>query len=221
MDLGLKIKNARKNKGLTQKQLAQILGVSVITIQNYENSRRNPSVDVLKKISEILDVNTSVLLNDNSFKYELINNYDFTEKILDYLGYSLIEKRLLDDSYIYVLTNIKNNEKISLSAEEIDYFIIDLKDVINFEVSKLIERSKRSRISELTLLYKDINKVANFKQLSENNWHVSASIGLDENGNMKIIDKDGFNSKDDASEFIRKILLDELLFKMEFNRGKL
>ena len=38
---------------------------------------------------------------------------------------------------------------------------------------------------------------------------------------MKIIDKDGFNSKDDASEFIRKILLDELLFKMEFNRGKL
>ena len=79
MDLGLKIKNARKNKGLTQKQLAQILGVSVITIQNYENSRRNPSVDVLKKISEILDVNTSVLLNDNSFKYELINNYDFTE----------------------------------------------------------------------------------------------------------------------------------------------
>lgn len=40
--LGTNIKNARKNLKLTQKELAQIVRITEITIIKYEKQKRNP-----------------------------------------------------------------------------------------------------------------------------------------------------------------------------------
>jgi transcriptional regulator with XRE-family HTH domain len=55
MDLGDKIKAARAQKGLTQKELAQRAKLTERTIQRIENHEVEPSVYSLNKISEILE----------------------------------------------------------------------------------------------------------------------------------------------------------------------
>lgn len=55
MDLGDKIKAARAQKGLTQKELARRAKLTERTIQRIENHEVEPSVYSLNKISEILE----------------------------------------------------------------------------------------------------------------------------------------------------------------------
>lgn len=55
------IKKARKNKGLTQKQLAEKAGLATVTIQQYERHLRIPRLENIIKIAQALDVPTESL----------------------------------------------------------------------------------------------------------------------------------------------------------------
>lgn len=62
-----KIRILRKTRGLTQQQLADLLGVQRATISNYEIGRRSPHIKELEKLADILGVNLEyfgVLNND-------------------------------------------------------------------------------------------------------------------------------------------------------------
>jgi len=54
-EFGLKLKNARQQKSLSQRGLGLALGLSDKTISSYESSRSYPNLDLLLRISEILD----------------------------------------------------------------------------------------------------------------------------------------------------------------------
>ena len=60
-DLGQKIKAARKQKGLSQEQLAELVGYKVGTISKYEQGNRIPDIGMLKKISVVLECNLAEL----------------------------------------------------------------------------------------------------------------------------------------------------------------
>lgn len=55
MDLGEKIRLARSQQGMTQKELAQKAGLTERTIQRIENHDVEPSVYSINKISLVLD----------------------------------------------------------------------------------------------------------------------------------------------------------------------
>lgn len=55
MTLGEKIKEVRKQQGMTQKQVGDCIGVSEAMIRHYENNWRKPKVDRLYEIAEALD----------------------------------------------------------------------------------------------------------------------------------------------------------------------
>lgn len=56
MTIGESIQEYRKKKGLTQKDLAEKVGVATGTIQQYELNKRSPRLDIMKKISEVIDL---------------------------------------------------------------------------------------------------------------------------------------------------------------------
>lgn len=64
MSLGLRIKTLRKSKGLTQKSLAENVSVSRIYIQSLESNRRLPSMKLLKRLAEALDVDVVDLVQN-------------------------------------------------------------------------------------------------------------------------------------------------------------
>ena len=55
MSVGQNIKKARKKAGMTQKELAQKLGLSFQSIAQWENDLRNPKVETLRKIANALE----------------------------------------------------------------------------------------------------------------------------------------------------------------------
>ena len=52
----MRLKSIRVEKNLTQKQVANALGLSTIAIQNYENNRRKPTYDILVALADYFDV---------------------------------------------------------------------------------------------------------------------------------------------------------------------
>ena len=62
MTTGQRIKEARKNAGMTQKELGEKLGVSFQGIAQWENDLRKPKLESLQKIATALDVPIAYLL---------------------------------------------------------------------------------------------------------------------------------------------------------------
>lgn len=55
------IKKIRKEKNMTQKQLAEKAGLSIATIQGYEQGKYKPKTEQLKRLAKVLDVSVSDL----------------------------------------------------------------------------------------------------------------------------------------------------------------
>ena len=62
MTVGERLKYFRSEKGLTQMELAELSHVSASNIRKIEYDERNPSISVLRKLSEALEVDVSVFL---------------------------------------------------------------------------------------------------------------------------------------------------------------
>ena len=77
MKFGEKVKTLRKEKKLTQAELAKAIGVSARAVQNYEITDAHPKQrDVYKKLAEVLDVDVNYLLTeDEEFIYEAQDRY--------------------------------------------------------------------------------------------------------------------------------------------------
>lgn len=58
----IKLREARREKGLRQADLAQIVHVSIQTISGYETGYAQPPIDILVKIANALEVSTDYLL---------------------------------------------------------------------------------------------------------------------------------------------------------------
>ena len=57
------LKNARKEKGLTQKQVATMLSVVESCYANWEQGRTEPNIDMLRKLGVLLNINIDDLIN--------------------------------------------------------------------------------------------------------------------------------------------------------------
>lgn len=64
MNISEKIKQLRKNKKMSQKELAQKTGLSIGSIQGYEQGRYNPKLETVLKIADALEISPSVFYDD-------------------------------------------------------------------------------------------------------------------------------------------------------------
>ncbi len=58
---GERLKELRKEKGLSQKEVADYLNISSITLLHYEKNQREPSFDLLVEISKYFGVSIDYL----------------------------------------------------------------------------------------------------------------------------------------------------------------
>lgn len=94
-----KLKELRKQHGLTQAQLAKELGIGVSTIGMYESNIRKPSYMVLKKISTYFNVSIDYLINET--KKENSINLDFHIEHINQLSPS--ERKQVEDLIEFLL----------------------------------------------------------------------------------------------------------------------
>lgn len=70
MSFGENLKNVRKQRGVTQEELAEILGVSRQAISKWESDSGYPETEKLLVISKTLNISIDYLLNDVSVMEE-------------------------------------------------------------------------------------------------------------------------------------------------------
>ena len=68
-----KLKRIRVRERYTQEALARELGVSQNAVYNWENGKREPSIDMLNKIAEVLETSVAILV-DNKIEVDLDGN---------------------------------------------------------------------------------------------------------------------------------------------------
>ena len=76
---GERIKTARKYANLTQKQLAEKLGLATGTIQQYELGKRQPRLEVYDRMSDVLNVDFNWLMNGQTLE-------EYEQEMKDYVA---------------------------------------------------------------------------------------------------------------------------------------
>ena len=80
------LKIARERNGLSQKDIAEGIGVAKSTYSLYESGNREPNVQTIKKIADILNVSADELLGIDDEPQTIAAHFDgneYTEEELD------------------------------------------------------------------------------------------------------------------------------------------
>lgn len=154
MKIGSNIKLYRKQKGLTQKQLAEKIGTTDSAITRYESDSREPSIETITKIAVALGVPVSKLIEDNTFNLtdsddETIDFYlDFIAGIPEIKPLILIFKNKgyelrqdIKGADIYLIKDEKPIAKIPEKdfAEYGKKMLDFINEFTDFEFSKLLD----------------------------------------------------------------------------------
>lgn len=75
LEIGSKLKNARNEHGMTQEQVAELLGVSRQTISNWENNKSYPDIISVIKMSDIYSVSLDHLLKEEKSMNQTYQEY--------------------------------------------------------------------------------------------------------------------------------------------------
>ena len=143
---------ARKEKGMSQKQLADLLPVTRASVANWEADRRLPNATIIAKIAEVLDIEVSELL-DTANKDDIHPNVIIIDdnKIILTGGTPIIEKAL-PNALVVGFTKPKEaikyakENRISLAFLDIELGLTNGIDLCN----ELLESNPRMNIIFLT-----------------------------------------------------------------------
>lgn len=72
------LRKLREEKGVTQKQLADIISVSQQSINKYENHNIEPDIDTLIKMADYFETSVDYIVGHSKIrrKIEIVNSYD-------------------------------------------------------------------------------------------------------------------------------------------------
>lgn len=77
--LGSRIRQLRKNRNLSQKELGDIVGAHYTTISLYENDIRQPPLEMLIRLSKLYGVSMNFLFGEDDRNLFDISKYKLTE----------------------------------------------------------------------------------------------------------------------------------------------
>ena len=166
---GNKLKKLRQNAGMTRKELAGKLGITEISVGNYERGLREPALEKLIVLSNLFCVSIEELIgaDDTLFKNKITDNYrqDFLINLFSYGHLDVIETvdgefALVDSAIDLFRMDFETYDKFKLLGEIV--FFSSLDELIDFFehiiISLLSNPSKSLResfpqIVQHTLMY--------------------------------------------------------------------
>lgn len=110
------LKKLRKSRGLSLKELGEILGVAESTVSLYENGKREASYSILKRLSAIFDVSIDFLLSNNTSEISPTGNVNIP--ILNSVSFTENE----------VIYNLSDDKEAILMGNPSEYFYFKMHD---------------------------------------------------------------------------------------------
>jgi len=108
--IGDRITILRTRKGITQKKLAQLSNITEASLSRYENGLREPKINTLIKISDVLDSTVDYLIGKTDIENGVIvNKLTIPEKLRD-----------IKTEYLLIARDL---EKLRISPKDVNNFI--------------------------------------------------------------------------------------------------
>jgi len=163
MNIGKRISKIRKEKGITQAELADLLYVTNKTISSWESERTEPGLEMLIKLSEILDCSIGYLVYGENPK----SNIETEIKI-----------KIIEKEYKFLDEYMKKNAVLEKENRQVDTYYQPtyrkfLKDVPIHEWLRIGERGNK--------------KILNYKNWHNNMYCDEYEVEIDNNDNLDII----------------------------------
>ncbi len=149
--LGEKIKKYREIKGITQAEIAELLGVSPATVSKYEAGTLEPNIESIKKISELFEVSIDKLLKDDGFDFSKIDIL----AVLREQKEMKVKGNLYHNTQITMTYNTNHIEGSRLSEEQTRYIyetntlLVD-KDTVT-DIDDIIETTNHFKLFDYML----------------------------------------------------------------------
>lgn len=155
MTIGKMLKDARMKVGISQKELAERLNTTSQNLAQYENDRRKPKIDTLRKICSAMDISINELGEDIWKCYSV---EDFAEDWADRTRStaSKIPEQIETSVKCSIKKTSENLQQASKQAQQHAYEIIDsdwrcVPLLHDYEKLNTVGRSEaQRRINELT-----------------------------------------------------------------------
>lgn len=112
-EIGERIKELRKSKKVSQKELAQKTGLSIGSIQGYEQGRYNPKLEAIVKIAGALGVDLKVFYDDLLKENIELKRYENIALVNEF------------ENACFCLVNFPDSEEITKKYEKLRKKLID------------------------------------------------------------------------------------------------
>lgn len=150
-----RLKALRKNHGLTQKELAESVGMTAASFSAYENGTKTPSLSVAVALSEVYNVSLDWLVGKSAQEEAPIESDDY-ETLLGVLALLIDNDRIInvtisrEDEYSYPTLEVESYALKGFIVSVTRYQgLLKAGDITEDEYSDLVNRSVERRASEL------------------------------------------------------------------------
>ncbi|MBA4543434.1 MULTISPECIES: helix-turn-helix domain-containing protein [Thermoactinomyces] len=152
MDLGTRLKALRNKAKLSQKDLAEKLGINRVTYSQYEVNRREPDIDTLQKIADFYEISLDYLAGrtDHQTSKKESKDIDRTQDMLNAIESGDLKKLIEIMKELDELYYVENDEKYIVEGDKKDAIIKLLKDLLPVVAENADKKEKglQKKISE-------------------------------------------------------------------------
>ena len=104
MEAGMKLKEVRTRRNMTQQTVADYIGCSSVVYSRYERGTRQPSIEMLLKLADLFGVTVDYLLGRQDLEDSTLSEYE--KKLV--LASRNVDERAKDDALQILLSHSIN-----------------------------------------------------------------------------------------------------------------
>lgn len=172
-----RLKKLREDRGITQQELAEIVGTTNKAVSTWENGIKVPRQPRIEKLADYFNVTTDYLLGRietkqwNDVLSDTVKNQNSVESYLINLGYSVTTNIIQSDEFYE--EEIKDSSgkvigKTKIPSTEFAQYAITKNDV-NIELTQTEFESLSNKLNMLTKLFIQLNEQGQNKILDNIN----------------------------------------------------
>lgn len=214
---GKTLAKLRKERKLTQQELADLLHVTNKTISKWETNTTAPDIDTLKRISQVLKVPVDVLLGNSKLT---ITNKNSKHKLTKKKLILILSLVLVIIYFIYYLTSIfitKTKSYSLISGDERFTIAGNITTESNQYYLSLVVRGINDELLENKIINNAEYSIIINDKIIYNNGDVASMTILSEQSYLSnYISKISINHKDNELKTLKSILENGLILQIEY-----
>ena len=159
MPFSKKLSKMRNDKGLTQKQMAAMIGVGIAQVRRYEKGKSSPTLEVIKNIAKTLGISADELIFDKGegvadtrlMDKKLLEQFEKVSKLRGYdkeVIMTIIDSMIIKNRLEQVMPGHSDTAWTNQMRKTVNKFRDSAKDYSEDEIDSIVDEAVQAVRSE-------------------------------------------------------------------------